>query len=38
VGEVKIPKRSGTNLCFEGPEGKSLDVTTNTSLYVAEPK
>ncbi len=38
VGEVKIPKGSGTNLCFGGADGKTLYVTTNAALYVAEPK
>ncbi|VTU02058.1 Gluconolactonase OS=Cyclobacteriaceae bacterium AK24 GN=ADIS_1632 PE=4 SV=1: SGL [Gemmataceae bacterium] len=38
VGEVKIPKGSGTNLCFGGADGKTLFVTTNAALYAAEPK
>jgi gluconolactonase len=38
VCEVKIPKGSGTNLCFGGADGKTLYVTTNTALYAAEPK
>jgi sugar lactone lactonase YvrE len=38
VGEVKIPKGSGTNLCFGGADGRTLFVTTNTALYAAEPK
>lgn len=33
IGEVKIPKGSGTNLCFGGEDGKTLFVTTDTSLY-----
>lgn len=38
VGEVKIPKGSGTNLCFGGADGKTLYVTTNAALYMAESK
>ena len=38
VGEVKIPKGSGTNLCFGGADGKTLFVTTNAALYAADPK
>jgi len=34
-GTVKIPKGSGTNLAFGGPEGKTLYVTTKTTLYAA---
>ncbi|WP_439631949.1 SMP-30/gluconolactonase/LRE family protein [Gemmata sp.] len=38
VGDVKIPKGSGTNLCFGGADGRTLFVTTNTALYAADPK
>ncbi len=38
IGEVKIPKGSGTNLCFGGEDGKTLFVTTDTSLYSATLK
>ncbi|HEX8913811.1 MAG TPA: SMP-30/gluconolactonase/LRE family protein [Humisphaera sp.] len=36
VGSVKIPKGSGTNLCFGGPEGRTLYVTTNNAVYVGK--
>lgn len=35
VGELKIPKASGKNLCFGGVDGKTLYVTTNAALYSA---
>ena len=38
IGELKIPKASGTNLCFGGVDGKTLYVTTNAALYAFEPK
>jgi len=33
LGSIKIPKGSGTNLCFGGEGGKTLYVTTNDALY-----
>jgi len=38
ITELKIPKGSGTNLCFGGADGKTLYVTTNNALYAFEPK
>jgi hypothetical protein len=38
IGEVKIPKGSGTNLCLGGADGKTLFVTTNNALYAFDPK
>ena len=32
-GTVKIPKGSGTNLAFGGPDGKTLYITTKQALY-----
>ncbi|MDX1946395.1 MAG: SMP-30/gluconolactonase/LRE family protein [Pirellulaceae bacterium] len=36
IGELKIPRGSGTNLCFGGPKRDRLYVTTFTALYVYE--
>ena len=33
VSEIKIPKGSGTNLAFGGDDGRTLFVTTDTTLY-----
>ncbi|MBM3982629.1 MAG: SMP-30/gluconolactonase/LRE family protein [Planctomycetes bacterium] len=33
VSEIKIPKGSGTNLTFGGDDGRTLFVTTDTTLY-----
>lgn len=37
IGELKIPKGSGSNLNFGGPDGKTLFLTTFNALYVYEP-
>lgn len=36
IGSVKIPKGSGTNLCFGGENGTTLFVTTNNAVYAGQ--
>lgn len=38
IGELKIPKGSGTKLGFGGAEGRTLFLTTSSALYAFEPK
>lgn len=38
VGKLKIPKGSGTNLCFGGEDGRTLFVTTNEALFAYLPE
>ena len=35
-GQIKIPKGSGTNLCFGGNRGETLYVTTWNALYAVD--
>jgi sugar lactone lactonase YvrE len=36
LATVKIPKGSGTNLCFGGEDGGTLFVTTNNAVYAGQ--
>ena len=35
-GQIKIPKGSGTNLCFDGDRGNTLYITTWNALYAVQ--
>jgi len=38
IGKVQIPKDSGTNITFGGPDGRTMYVTTSKALYAGTVK